>query len=107
MISSSPTFFCKRSKCPSSALLLSYRRSGPESEERLWISDHLLECEFCGAELQLLREHPPGDVEECGIAEIPPSLRQLADCLLGDPSLALETLSEVIYERERLSLTDA
>jgi hypothetical protein len=104
---SSVTVFCKQPTCPSSEALLAYQseRLGLEQEARMAL--HLAGCDFCGAELQLLTEHPPSVEEECALTDIPVSLRRLAEALLGRVSLTLETFAETTYEKERLTLTDA
>ena len=71
------------------------------------VASHLDECDFCGAELQLLTDHPPADVETCGLAVMPPHLRWLAESLLGASVLNLESFARTVFEKERLTLTDA
>lgn len=44
---------------------------------------HLLECDFCEAELQLLTHYEPPGKGECKAPEIPINLRILAESLLG------------------------
>lgn len=99
--------FCKRATCPSSEVLLSYRTCGLAAERMVWVADHLDECDFCGAELQLLTEHAPAPAEECALADMPPHLRWLAESLLSASLLDLESLAGCVYEKERLTLTDA
>lgn len=71
------------------------------------VASHLDECDFCGAELQLLTEHAPAEEAECQFAEMPPHLRWLAESLLSTNLLNLEALTGTVYEKERLTLTDA
>jgi hypothetical protein len=99
--------FCKRATCPSSETLLSYRTGGLEAERMVWVAAHLDECDFCGAELQLLTRHTPGEETECALVAMPPHLRWLAESLLSANLLNLETLAGTVYEKERLTLTDA
>jgi hypothetical protein len=99
--------FCKRATCPSSEVLLSYRTCGLAAERMVWVASHLDECDFCGAELQLLTEHAPAPAEECALADMPPHLRWLAESLLSTSLLNLESLAGTVYEKERLTLTDA
>ena len=47
------------------------------------ISYHLLACDFCRAELQLLAYYKPPTKGECKAPEIPINLRILAESLLG------------------------
>jgi hypothetical protein len=73
----------------------------------VWVASHLDECDFCGAELQLLTEHTPVEEEECQLSDMPPHLRWLAESLLSSNLLNLESLTGTVYEKERLTLTDA
>jgi hypothetical protein len=73
----------------------------------VWVASHLDECDFCGAEFQLLTEHAPAAAEECTLADMPPHLRWLAESLLSASLLNLESLAGTVYEKERLTLTDA
>ena len=98
--------FRKRATCPSSQTLLAYRTSAL-AERMLWITAHLDECDFCGAEFQLLAEHVPAEEEECRLVEMPASLRCLAQSLLTADWLHIESLSATVFEKERLTLTDA
>ena len=98
--------FSKQATCPSSELLLSYLAGALLFEQRMWVAGHTEACEFCGAELQLLTEHAPTEVEEFTLVDIPLNLRRLAESLLNI-SPAIETLRETAYEKEGLTLTDA
>ncbi len=106
MNASSLMLFCKQATCPSSEMMLSYQRAALATERREWIASHLAACDFCGAELQLLTEHSPLE-EEYVLVDIPLSLRRLAEALLGGGLLNQETFAETVYEKERLTLTDA
>lgn len=99
--------FCKRATCPSSEALLAYRTCGLAAERMVWVASHLDECDFCGAELQLLTEHAQPEEEVCALADMPPNLRWLAESLLGADPISLEFLAETVYGKERLTLTDA
>ena len=99
--------FCKRATCPSSETLLSYRTCGLAAERMLWVASHLDECDFCGAEFQLLSEHAPAEEAECALSDMPPHLRWLAESLLNTNLLKLESLTGTAFEKERLTLTDA
>ena len=99
--------FCKRATCPSSDTLLSYRTCDLAADQGALVETHLDECDFCDAELQLLTEHPPVDVEKCVPAVMPAHLRWLAESLLSSGSLNLESLAGSVFEKERLTLTDA
>lgn len=84
-----------------------YRTCEMAAERMVWVASHLDECDFCGAELQLLTDHTPPAQEECVTAAMPANLRWLAETLLGAVPLSLESLAEPAYEKERLTLTDA
>jgi hypothetical protein len=72
------------------------------------VEEHLDKCDFCGAELQLLKEHAPSaEEEECPFVDMPLNLRCLAKSLLTADWLSIESLAETAYEKERLTLTDA
>jgi hypothetical protein len=74
----------------------------------VWVESHLDECDFCGAEFQLLIEHAPAEEEEeCALADMPLNLRWLAKSLLSHDLLVLESLAGTVHEKERLTLTDA
>jgi hypothetical protein len=79
------------------------------AERMICVASHLDECDFCGAELQLLTEHAPAEAieDECALADMPLNLRWLATSLLNTDLLGLESLAETAYEKERLTLTDA
>lgn len=82
MTSSGVTAFCKQSDCPPAKSLMAYRAgliSGAAGEE---IARHLDECEFCGAELQLLLRCPAKE-EYCQAVEVPPSLRVLFEAIIS------------------------
>jgi len=74
--------FRKTARCPSSETLLGFRRSQVTIAERLLIEAHLRECDFCSAELELLKRHRH-DVREDSISEMPSGVRRLATTLLG------------------------
>jgi lipoate synthase len=79
---SSMRTFCKTARCPSSEMLLRYRRRYVTITERLSTEKHLRECDFCSAELQLLQRIQV-EVEEPRVAEMPSNLRRLAENFLG------------------------
>ena len=99
--------YCKRATCPSSESLFAYRAYGLADEQMVWIATHLDECDFCGAELQMLTEHAPIADENCPPADMPLNLRCLAQSLLTADWFHIESLAETVFEKERLTLTDA
>jgi len=99
--------FCKRVTCPSSETLVSYGTRALAAEQMLTVSTHLDECDFCGAEFQLLRRNTAREDEECITPAMPSHLRRLAQSLLTADWLHMESLAVAGYEKERLTLTDA
>ncbi len=82
MSSSFASLFRKTVGCPTSQALLAYRRSLMTSNELVYIESHLASCDFCSAELQLLRRFRCEAAEEYSFAEMPTQLRRLAEDLL-------------------------
>jgi hypothetical protein len=105
MRSLSLVVFGKTKVCPpSEALLLNSKTTltGVRSDA---INTHLSECDFCGAETQLLTKHPPSTVAiSTRRYEMPIALRHLAEGLMIEPSLNRasrldsEQLSEAICD---------
>jgi len=93
------SMFRKRASCPTSQDLLGYHLSSVTDEERPRIQGHLLSCDFCNAELQLLTRHR-GDVEEDALVEMPAQLRRLAERLLSRSAAAVSELSELANTRQ-------
>lgn len=90
------TTFCKTTRCPSSETLLLYRRQTVSITDRIIIQRHLRDCDFCNAELQLLKRHQH-DVEDPRTTEIPSKIRRLAETFfVKDRALAL-TSKVVVY----------
>src|SRR5437016_14270126 len=87
------SMFRKRASCPASQELLEYHLSSLTNEERSRIKAHLLSCDFCNAELQLLTRHR-SDVEGDALVEMPAQLRLLAERLLSRSAAAFGELSE-------------
>jgi hypothetical protein len=82
MSQSFASLFRKTAGCPTSQALLAYRRSLMSSDELVYIENHLVSCDFCNAELQLLTRYR-NEAEEYSFAEMPVHLRRLAEDLLG------------------------
>jgi glutaredoxin len=91
--------FRKRASCPSSQELLGYNLSSVTDEQRSRVKAHLLSCDFCNAELQLLTRHRV-DVEEDALVEMPAQLRRLAERLLRQSAAAFSELSELVNTRQ-------
>lgn len=99
------TIFCKQLTCPSSQTLLSYGAAGLAAEVKIKVKTHLAGCDFCGAELQLLTRHKPLATERYEQTKMPAPLRYLAESLLAGSLIRLESFTETIYDKERLTLT--
>ena len=99
--SNSPPEFCKTTRCPSSETLLRYRRRRLPIKDRATVETHLGHCEFCSAELQLLRRHQ-NELEEYRAVEMPAQLRRLAEDLLSKTARRLSLISE-LSDRHQLS----
>ncbi len=107
MRTSCVTSFCKQASCPSAETLLSYRTNDLVGAHEARVARHLAGCDFCCAEIQLLAECPRVDECESEVAEIPLALLRLAKEILSGSLLTAETFTGSIYEKERLTLTDA
>jgi hypothetical protein len=99
--------FCKHKTCPSAEMLLGYTRSTLAGELCRQLSAHLDACDFCDAELYLLSQFPPAGAPLYPSVNIPFALHRLAKDLLSVSTNAAGRAVEILYERERLSLTDA
>jgi hypothetical protein len=107
MNSAISNLFFKQATCPSSETLLAYGANSLAAGHGASIAEHLATCEFCDAELSLLAQHFPGELEECPTTTIPLDLRHLAEALLGRNFHRMESFVGVAYEKEGLTLTDA
>ena len=93
--------FCKTMSCPSGHELLAYHLTKLPDNERPAIEAHLDQCEFCGAELQLLETFPQADLCCCDeTADLPAPLRRLAEAIMGGGDPALRALLENGLESE-------
>lgn len=101
MPSYSSSKFCKTTRCPSSETLLRYRRHRLPIQDRATVETHLGHCEFCSAELQLLKRHR-NELEEYRAVEMPIQLRRLAEDLLSKTARRLSLISE-LSDRHLLS----
>lgn len=86
MTSSSVTAFCKQPDCPTAESLVAYCAGFASPADVEQIARHLDECEFCGAELQMLLRCPITE-ERCRTAqrhnEVRPSLKVLFEELIA------------------------
>lgn len=74
--------FRKTAACPASSTLLSYRAAKLSRKVTATVREHLLECEFCNAEQQLLAHHKSARGTRVRTPEIPINLRILAESIL-------------------------
>jgi hypothetical protein len=73
--------FRKTAACPASSTLLSFHAARVSQKKAAVVREHLLECEFCSAELPLLAHHKPIRPSR-KTPEIPINLRILAESIL-------------------------
>ena len=73
--------FCKNEDCPASDRLLAFQNGSLQSSARAEISDHLRECEFCEAEVEIYKLYPPVE-ETITVGKMPEPLFELANALL-------------------------
>ncbi len=74
--------FCKTPACPSSEKLLSYRRQQLPLTERLVVESHLTDCDFCSAELELLKRYRTAEKLSYRLVEMPSGFRRIVEDLL-------------------------
>jgi len=99
--------FRKLRTCPQSeSLLISLTET--RAVLRASLAAHLADCDFCGAEMQMLSHFPPQAVALPFVAfPMPAGLQRLAQDILAEPSQNRTRFAESILEIERLTLTDA
>ena len=85
--------FCKTARCPTSQALLAYHRLDLPTKDHVSIGTHLTSCDFCGAELQLLKRCR-GEAEEYSFVEMPSQLRRLAEDLLKNSAVTIRGFGE-------------
>lgn len=107
MRSSSTASFQKTLTCPAAGALLRYAQEGLTGGRRAAVARHLADCDFCGAEAQLLSRHAAAAAQPSAPAPLPEHLRRLAVELLSQPSYNRARFAESLVEVERLTLTDA
>ena len=71
--------FRKQHDCPTSDTLLAFAHRSLPGLKRQSLRLHLAKCDFCGAELQLLSNHPPMKEAPHVPARIPLSLLLIAE----------------------------
>ena len=75
--------FRKTLACPSSNLLLSFRRHALAREVEFLVKNHLMGCDFCYCEVPLLAFYTPPRKGEIRTPELPINLRLLAESILA------------------------
>lgn len=76
--------FFKKVNCPSSQELADLENGSLAGKRLREVQDHLDTCDFCDAEAELYARYPvwPGEMQTVTVADIPPSLYELADSIL-------------------------
>ena len=101
MPSSMTAWFRKLRTCPRTETLLTFS-AGVRGGGR--VAEHVEECDFCGAEVQLLSRHaPPAAALSFAALAMPEPLRRLAEDILADPSYNRARFAESLMEIERLT----
>ena len=99
--------FCKRKTCPSAEMLLLYQDAVLAPALERMVTAHLSGCDFCGAELFLLAKSPPTALPRYVPVSIPHAPYRLAKALLATGPRVVSRTLELIYDSDRLTLTDA
>lgn len=95
--------FSKNPNCPSSEKLLAFQKGETRISVSEHIRRHLIECEFCSAEIELYSRHPQAD-EPVRKADIPPYLFELAEALLSHRHKDLKSLNKLLNESDKRNL---
>jgi len=107
MGSVSTATFSKRKTCPSAEMLLLYHDAMLACTLESSVATHMAECDFCNAELFLLAKFPPTGLPQYAPVAPPEPLCRLAKDLLSAAPRVISRTLEVIYDNDRLTLTDA
>jgi hypothetical protein len=100
MPSSSTAWFRKLRTCPRTETLLTFSAGGAVGR----VAEHVEECDFCGAQVQLLSRHaPPAAALPFAALALPEPLRRLAEDILAEPSYDRARFAESLMEIERLT----
>ncbi|MET0648476.1 MAG: hypothetical protein ABW208_17835 [Pyrinomonadaceae bacterium] len=101
MPSSMTAWFRKLRTCPRTETLLTFSAGGCGGGR---VAEHVEECDFCGAEVQLLSRHaPPAATLPFAALAMPEPLRRLAEDILAEPSYNRARFAEALLEVERLT----
>ena len=97
------TAFSKNSNCPSSEKLLAFQRGETRISISEFVRRHLIDCEFCSAEVELYSRHPQAN-DPVGKTDIPPYLFELAEALLSHKDKNFKSLNKLLSENDRRNL---
>ena len=75
--------FAKAASCPSADVLVAFSKSSLVPAQTQSVLAHLNHCDFCRAELQLLKKFPC-QPERVAVVPMPQSLRVFAEAILGN-----------------------
>lgn len=81
MISQTLPVFKKNTACPPTTDIVLFFSDTLSGDKGRRLKQHLMTCDFCGAEADLIAHHSPGP-EHFEIPTIPVALRRLAESLL-------------------------
>lgn len=95
--------FCKNANCPASQDLLAFQNNEIPANRISHIRQHLSECEFCAAEVELYAHFPQSD-EECVEREIPAALYELAEAILSNKQKNFSKLNQMLSEPDQLKV---
>ena len=99
--------FLKLKTCPSADVLIMYGEAELTHEREERVASHLSDCDFCGAEMQLLSKHWRHDLPALQRQpEMPSHVQRLAEELMAVPSFERAHFVETICELDRMTLTD-
>ena len=104
---SSTAPFLKLRTCPTSETLLLYHDAALARDATGEVTEHLSGCDFCGAEMHLLSRFRPVGPPVVRPARMPWPLYRLARDLFAASARVAERAAASIYDRDRLTLTDA
>ena len=92
--------FTKSEDCPSSHELLEFENGDMPLEDGKSVREHLVQCEFCAAEVEFYRHYPQSEDEVVETADIPAPLYDLAESLLSNRRNKISSLDRLLHETE-------
>ena len=104
MLKTSTTGFCKNESCPTSHELLAFQNGDSSRAARTAISQHLIACEFCEAEVLFYSRFPQEAIEESNVetTKIPAPLFELAEALLKKHHTTAKSLNALLKDKNGL-----